>query len=138
MYSSWQFLGETVILFLATLRAVPLEVLDQAAIDGATGLRRFGRILLPLLMPSVVVIVVLATITSLQAFTWIYVLTQGGPGTATTTTAFYIYQQAFEVYDSGTADAMAAILFVVTLGVTLLQVNVLGRMGGAGHEAPAA
>jgi ABC-type sugar transport system permease subunit len=132
MFSTWQFVGQNVILFIAALRAIPVEVKEQALVDGARGIRNFLRITLPLITPSLVVVMVIGTITAMQAFTQIYIITQGGPISATTTAAFYVYQQAFTFFNTGASDAMAAIIFVITLILTLFQTRVLSRIGGGG------
>lgn len=133
MFSTWQYLGQNVILFLAGLKAISREVLEQASVDGAFGAARFFRVTLPLIMPTVAVIVVIATINALQTFTQIYVITRGGPVGSTTTAAFYVYQQAFQFYNTGTADAMASIIFAITLVITVLETRMLRRVGAEGH-----
>ncbi len=132
MFSTWQFVGQNVILFIAALRAIPVEVKEQALVDGARGFKNFWRVTLPLITPSLVVVMVIGTITAMQAFTQIYIITQGGPINATTTAAFYVYQQAFQFFNTGASDAMAAIIFAITLILTVLQTRVLSRLGGGG------
>lgn len=132
MFSTWQYVGQNVILFIAALRAIPVEVREQALVDGARGWRNFWRITLPLITPSLVVVTVIGTITAMQAFTQIYIITQGGPIDATTTAAFYVYQQAFQFFNTGASDAMAAIIFAITLLLTLVQTRLLSRLGGGG------
>jgi ABC-type sugar transport system permease subunit len=132
MFSTWQYVGQNVILFIAALRNIPVEVREQAEIDGARGLRNFLRITLPLIMPSLLVVVVIGTISAMQAFTQIYIITQGGPINATTTAAFYIYQEAEQFFNTGASDAMAAVIFVITLALTYLQTRILSRVGGVG------
>jgi multiple sugar transport system permease protein len=132
LFSTWQYVGENVILFIAALRAIPVEVREQALVDGARGLKNFLRVTLPLITPSLIVVMVIGTIAAMQAFTQIYVITEGGPIDATTTSAFYVYQEAFTFFNTGAADAMAAIIFAITLLLTLLQTRVLARLGGGG------
>ncbi len=132
MFSTWQYVGENVILFIAALRAIPVEVREQALVDGARGFKNFWRITLPLITPSLVVVMVIGTIAAMQAFTQIYIITQGGPIDATTTAAFYVYQEAFTFFNTGAADAMATIIFAITILLTLLQTRVLVRLGGGG------
>jgi ABC-type sugar transport system permease subunit len=132
MFSTWQYVGQNVILFIAALRAIPVEVKEQALVDGARGFKNFWRITLPLITPSLIVVMVIGTISAMQAFTQIYIITQGGPIGATTTAAFYVYQEAFQFFNTGASDAMAAVIFAITLLLTLLQVRVLSRLGGGG------
>lgn len=132
MFSTWQYVGQNVILFIAALRAIPVEVKEQALCDGAQGFKNFWRITLPLITPTLVVVMVIGTIAAMQAFTQIYIITQGGPINATTTAAFYVYQQAFQFFNTGASDAMASIIFAITLILTVLQTRVLARLGGGG------
>jgi ABC-type sugar transport system permease subunit len=135
LFSTWQHFGQNVILFLAALKGLPKDLLEAAEIDGAGPFKRVKSIVLPMLVPSIALIVVLTTIAALQVFTQIYVLTGGGPVGSTTTAAFYIYSQAFTLYNTGTADALATILFIITIAITILQMRVLRRFGAEGHEA---
>lgn len=132
MFSTWQYVGQNVILFIAALRAIPVEVREQAQVDGARGFGNFVRVTLPLIMPSLLVILVIGTIAAMQAFTQIYVITSGGPINATTTAAFYVYQEAEQFFNTGASDAMAAVIFALTLLMTLVQTRILSRLGGGG------
>lgn len=133
LFSTWQHFGQNVILFLAALKGLPKDLLEAAEIDGAGPFTRVKSIVLPLLVPSIALIVVLTTIAALQVFTQIYVLTGGGPVGSTTTAAFYIYSQAFTLYNTGTADALATILFLITIAITIFQMKVLKRFGSEGY-----
>jgi ABC-type sugar transport system permease subunit len=87
-----------------------------------------------LLRPQTALITVISTLTGLQTFTQIYVLTNGGPDGATQTALYYVYQQAFNLGASGSigkADAMAVVLFVISIGVTLGQLAIVGRAARA-------
>lgn len=134
LFSSWQYLGQNIILFLAALKTVPKNLLDAASIDGASSIRRFFSVTLPLLVPAGTIVVVLSTIRGLQTFTEIYILTRGGPLHSTSTTVFYIYQQAFKFYNTGTADALATILFLIIFFITVFQMKVLRKLGAEGYE----
>jgi ABC-type sugar transport system permease subunit len=129
-FGAWQFFGECVILFLAALKALPREVLEAASVDGAGAWQRLRRIRLPLLRYQTVLIAVLATLNGLQTFTQIFVLTGGGPQGATQTALYYVYQEAFGLGASGSvglADAMAVILFFISIIITIVQLVVVGR-----------
>jgi ABC-type sugar transport system permease subunit len=129
-FGAWQFFGECVILFLAALKALPRDVLEAASVDGAGAWQRLRRIRLPLLRYQTVLIAVLATLNGLQTFTQIFVLTGGGPQGATQTALYYVYQQAFGLGASGSvglADAMAVILFFISIVITIVQLVVVGR-----------
>jgi multiple sugar transport system permease protein/sn-glycerol 3-phosphate transport system permease protein len=80
-----------------------------------------------------ILISVITTLTGLQTFTQIYVLTNGGPNGATTTALYYIFNQGFVQFNTGQADAMGAILFLISLAITITQIGLLGR--GARRDA---
>ena len=130
-FGAWQFFGEVVLLYLAALKSLPRDLLEAAVIDGAGAWQRFRYVRWPLLRNQTTLVVVLATLNGLQAFTQIYVLTpDGGPGGATRTALYYVYQQAFGLGAGGSvgrADAMAAILFALSVVITIGQVTVVGR-----------
>jgi ABC-type sugar transport system permease subunit len=133
-FGAWQFFGECVLLYLAALKALPQEVLEAASVDGASAWQRLRYVRLPLLRRQTVLIAVIATLTGLQTFTQIFILTQGGPQGATQTALYYVYQQAFGLGASGStgmADAMAVILFGISILVTVSQLLLLGRRRAA-------
>jgi multiple sugar transport system permease protein len=109
------------ILFLAALQGLPTPVYEAAKVDGATALHIFRYITLPLLRPTVFLIVAVGTIGALQTFDQIAVMTQGGPLNATLTPVYTIYDIGFKQSHFGLAAAMAVILFVIILIVTLIQ-----------------
>jgi multiple sugar transport system permease protein len=129
-FGAWQFFGEVVILYLAALKTLPRDVVEAAVMDGAGAWDRLRHIRLPLLRPQTALIAVVCTLTGLQAFTQIYILTNGGPNGATQTALYYVYNQAFGLGAGGSigaADAMAVILFLISILVTVAQVAVVGR-----------
>jgi ABC-type sugar transport system permease subunit len=126
-FGVWQFFGENVILYLASLKTLPVDVIEAASVDGAGPWARFRYMRWPLLRRSNVLIWVITTLTGLQTFTQIYVLTNGGPNGGTTTALYYIYNQGFVQFNTGLADAMGVILFLISLGVTIVQVALIGR-----------
>jgi multiple sugar transport system permease protein len=121
MLSIWQGFGYNMLVFSAALDAVPSSLTEQAAIDGAGTLARFFRIVLPLLTPSIFFAVVLTLISSFQVFTQAYVLTGGGPGNTTTTMVLYLYEQGFQFFKLGLASAIAWVLFLIILVITIFQ-----------------
>jgi len=121
MLSIWQGFGYNMLVFSAALDAVPTSLTEAAAIDGAGTVARFFRIVLPLITPSIFFAVVLTLISSFQVFTQAYVLTGGGPGNATTTMVVYLYEQGFQFYKMGLASAVAWVLFIIILVITVLQ-----------------
>jgi len=123
----WKSFGYNMILFIAGLQAVPASVYEAAAIDGATGYKRFVHVTLPLLSPVLFFITVISIISSFEVFDSALVMTGGGPGTATTTLVLYIYEAGFESFHFGYASAIALSLFAVVLVVTLAQLAVQRR-----------
>lgn len=120
----WQAVGYSMIIFLAGLQDIPRVYYDAATVDGANAWHRFHRITLPLLKPTSVFVLIISFIGAFQLFDPIFVLTNGGPADATTTTVFYIYQQAFKFLQLGYASALSVVLFAIILVVSLLQLRV--------------
>ena len=117
----WGWLGFDVIIYLAALQGIPQDLLEAAEIDGASRWSTFRSIVLPLLGPATLFLVVWSTINALQLFDEIYVTTRGGPLGSTTVIVYYLYQQAFQFFNAGYGAAIAYVLFVAILIVTLLQ-----------------
>lgn len=113
--------GLNMILFLSALQGVPEEIQEAATLDGAGAWRRFWAIVIPMISPTVLLVSILTVVGSLETFALIDVLTQGGPGNSTTVLVYYLYRQAFEFNQFGYASAVAVLLFVIVLALTLLQ-----------------
>jgi ABC-type sugar transport system permease subunit len=127
LISVWVQLGYQMTVFLAGLQGIPQAYLDAARVDGAGAWRRFWRITFPLLRPVVLFVLVTSIIGSFQVFTYIYVLTDGGPLHATDVIVYRIYQAAWEFLQFGYASALALVLFALLLGLTWVQFRLLGR-----------
>jgi multiple sugar transport system permease protein len=123
----WSWLGFDVIVYLAALQAVPRELLEAAAIDGAGRLTILRRIVVPLLGPATLFLVVWSTINALQLFDEVYVATRGGPLHATTVIVYYLFDQAFRLFNGGYAAAIAYTLFVAILALTGIQLWIGSR-----------
>jgi len=123
----WGWLGFDVIIYLAALQAVPRELLEAAAIDGAGRLTILRRIVVPLLGPATLFLVVWSTINALQLFDEVYVATRGGPLHATTVIVYYLFDQAFRLFNGGYAAAIAYSLFVAILALTGIQLWIGSR-----------
>jgi multiple sugar transport system permease protein len=119
----WQAVGYSMIIFLAGLQDIPQEFYDAAKVDGASGLQRFWRITLPLLKPTSLFVLVITFIGSFQVFDPVFILTNGGPASATSATVFYIYENAFQFFRIGYASALAILLFAVIFVFTLIQLR---------------
>jgi len=113
--------GLNMILFLAALQGVPEEIGEAARIDGAGAWRRFRSITVPMISPTILLVMILTIVGSLEVFAQIAVLTGGGPGNSTTVLVYYLYQQAFRFNDFGYASAIAVLLFFIVLVLTLIQ-----------------
>jgi multiple sugar transport system permease protein len=119
--SIWQGLGYNIVIFLAGLQAISPDLYEAAAIDGANAPRQFWHITLPLLSPVTFFVLVLGVIGALQVFAAPYVMTQGGPANATLTVVMQLYREAFQFQRMGLASAMAYVLFVLIVGLTLVN-----------------
>lgn len=121
MVSNWQYAGYNMLFFLAGMQTIPSSLYDAASIDGASAIRRFFRITLPLLSPTMLFVLVTDVIGSFQIFDTVYVMTQGGPGSSTDVINYQIYSTGFRNFDVGSASAMSLVLFGVILAVTFIQ-----------------
>lgn len=122
----WQQLGFQIVIFLAGLQGIPAMFYEAAKIDGADGWALFRNITLPLLRPVIAFLVILSTIYSLQLFDQVVNINftdQGGPINSTLTIALYMYQEAFFSFRFGYAAAITVLLFLLILGVTLVQLR---------------
>ncbi len=113
--------GQAMIIYLAGLQDVPVHLYEAAEVDGATTIQRFFRITVPILTPSIFFNMVRGFIGSFQVFTAAYIMTRGGPVNRTLFYVLYLYRRAFENLVMGYAAALAWILFLIILVVTLLQ-----------------
>jgi multiple sugar transport system permease protein len=123
----WWGLGFSMVIFLAGLQAIPRSLMEAAQMDGAGKLRTFWSVTLPLLSPTTFFLVIMALIAAFQVFDQAYVMTRGGPGKASYTMVFHIYQLAFQDFTFGKSSAAAVILFAIILAVTIFQLNMQKR-----------
>lgn len=123
----WKGLGYTMVIFLAGLQNIPEELYEAAAIDGVGPWRKFWRITLPMLSPTIFFALVTTLIGSFQVFEQTYMLTRGGPANATMTLSYYIYQHAFQFFHMGYAAAMSYVLFAFIFVITLVQFRLQRR-----------
>ncbi|OBB18014.1 sugar ABC transporter permease [Mycobacteriaceae bacterium 1482268.1] len=117
----WTNVGYVTLFFLAGILAIPGEIQDAARTDGATAWQRFRRITLPMLRPTLFFVLVTGVISAAQVFDTVYALTAGGPRGRTDLIAHRIYAEAFGAAAVGRAAVMAAVLFVLLVGVTVAQ-----------------
>lgn len=126
--TAWGWIGFDVIIYLAALQGIPRELVEAAQIDGADTWGIFRHLTLPLLGPVTLFLVVWSTINALQLFDEVFLATNGGPGTATYVPVFYLFKLAFQQGVAGYAAAIAYVLFVVILILTVVQLAVGKRM----------
>jgi ABC-type sugar transport system permease subunit len=123
----WKDLGFATVIFLAGLQAIPRDLYEAAKVDGAGAWWRFRSVTLPMLSPIVFFLGVTSILNTFQSFDIIQVMTKGGPVDATNTLIYYIYQQGFVAFNAGRSSAAALVLFMLMLGITLLQVRYAER-----------
>ncbi|MCA9882749.1 MAG: sugar ABC transporter permease [Anaerolineae bacterium] len=123
----WRWTGMAMIIYLAGLQAIPVEIQEAASIDGVNTWQRFKNITFPLIAPALTINVVLSMIGSLKVFDIIFIMTQGGPGRATESLTTYIFNRAFEANKFGYGTAIAVIMFIIILVLSLVQLRYLTR-----------
>ncbi len=116
----WLWTPFVMIIVLGGLAAVPTEPYESALLDGATQWQMFWRITFPLVLPFIVVAGIIRTIDALKAFEVIYVISNGGPGTASETINLYLYSQAFAYYNVGNASAVVVVFFAIIVVLSLV------------------
>lgn len=123
----WKELPLATILLLAALQTIPSELYEAATVDGANALQRFRSITMPLVRPTVMVVLTFQTIFALRVFDIIYVLTGGGPGDATTVIGWLTYVETFVKLDFGRGSTLAYILALLSLLLAMMYFRVLGK-----------
>lgn len=116
----WHWTPLVMLIVLGGLAALPTEPYESARIDGANHWQMFRHITFPMVLPFIMVAVIIRTIDALKAFDTIFVITQGGPGTASETINIYLYLQAFSFYNLGHASAVVVVFFVLIVVLSLL------------------
>ncbi len=114
-------LGMNVLIFMGAVLNMPDDVIEAARIDGSKGWNLFSKIKLPLLMPTVMMVTIVTVIGSMRVFDTIKLMTDGGPEGSTMVMVYYIYHQAFKMFETGYASAIAVVLFGIVLILTVLQ-----------------
>ena len=117
----WQQVGYYSIVFLAGLKGLPEDVYEAAKVDGASSIRQFFSLTVPLISPTTFFLTIMGIIGSFKVFDQISVLTQGGPGSSSSVMAYYVYSTAFDYFEMGYANTLAWALFVLVFIVTLVQ-----------------
>lgn len=122
--SVWKNMGYFMTVYLAALQDIPYSLYEASTIDGANKRQQFFSITFPLLAPSTFFVLMMLTINSFKIFDLVYMMTEGGPGNASTMLSQYIYNQAFISWNYGKASAAAMILFLIVGTITVLQFKV--------------
>ena len=121
--------GSAIILYLAAMSNIPPSIYEAAALEGADEFTQWYKITVPLLNNTTLYLLVMNTIASFQVFTQVYVMTRGGPGYSSTMITPLIYFRAFKDYEFGIASAQALVLFLIILGISLIQFKYIRRRG---------
>ncbi len=121
MVSVWKNLGYSTVLFLSGLQTLPTDCMEAASVDGAKPAQIFFKVTIPLLSPTIFLVTIMAFINAFQTFDSVYILTSGGPQNTTNLMVYWLYKNAFEFYNMGRASAIAYVLFLVILTITLFQ-----------------
>jgi multiple sugar transport system permease protein len=125
----WNVFPFSTLIMLAALQAIPSELYDAARVDRAAVWNRFRHVTLPWLTHPILIVLILQTLGGLRLFDLIYLLTGGGPGSATTTIGFLAYQTAFLSYDFGLGNAYSYVIAFLTLGLALVYMKLLWGRG---------
>jgi raffinose/stachyose/melibiose transport system permease protein len=123
----WQYTGYSMMIYMAGLQGISSDIYESASIDGANARQKFFKITLPLLVPAITVNTVLSVIGNMKQFEHIWVMTQGGPANSTQVFGTLIYQFAFKTSQPGYGTAMAILLSILIMLVTVSIIRVLGR-----------
>jgi multiple sugar transport system permease protein len=120
MVETWQWTPLVMLIVLGGLASLPIDPYEAAVLDGAGAWQCFRHITLPLVWPVILVAIVLRAVDALKTFDTIFVITGGGPGTASETLNVFLYQQAFAYYNIGYASAVVIVFFIIIMAITLI------------------
>lgn len=123
--SIWTGLGPRMVVFLAGLVGIPTPLYEAAALDGAEGWRAFWAVTVPMLRPTLLFLVVTSTISSIQLFTPIYLMTKGGPENSTDVVGYHIYTEAWVNFNTGLASAKSFLVLIVIALIALGQFKLI-------------
>jgi multiple sugar transport system permease protein len=129
LVETWQWTPLVMLIVLGGLASLPQDPYEAAKLDGASSWQMFWHISLPLVWPHIIVALVIRTIDALKAFDTIFVISEGGPGTASETLNILLYSTAFKYYDMGYASAITVIFFILIMLVSLVLFSARQRAG---------
>jgi multiple sugar transport system permease protein/sn-glycerol 3-phosphate transport system permease protein len=130
----WKQFGYAVVIYAAALQGVPATLYEAARMDGAGPWRQFRDVTVPLVMPTTYFLLVLSVINGFQVYTFVEVMTQGGPARATEVILFYLIRVGFDSANVGLGSAVALFLFALLLALTLLKAVTVGRRVHYGYD----
>lgn len=122
---TWKSAGFAMITLLIAMHAVPSELYEAARVDGATGRQQLRHITVPLIRPSIALVIILLVTTSYLAFDQFYIITRGGPNNSTITLVYWIYNQAFIGFKLGYATALSVVLMIFLVILSAIQLRLL-------------
>lgn len=123
MVSQWQYIGEMVMLYTVGLQSVSTDIYESAKIDGANGIQTFFKITIPMIKSTILMNTTITIIGAFMVFDEIYVMTSGGPGSATEVLATLMYETGFRKDNMGYASAIGVLLFVITFMFSFIQLR---------------
>lgn len=129
LFAVWKNFGYNMVIFLAGLQTIPEELYEAARMDGASAFSQFRHITLPLLKPTLLLVVILTMSGYFQLFSEPYVITEGGPLQSTVSVLYLMYRDAFKWWELGLASAEAFVLFLLMFGVTAVFLRLVRRGG---------
>ncbi|MHC9420394.1 carbohydrate ABC transporter permease [Sphingomonas citri] len=124
LFVTWKIFGYNMIVFTAALSAVPHDLMEAARLDGASRWTRFRHVTLPAIGPTLLLAAVMSVAGFLQIFAEPYVMTLGGPAQSTTTVLYFMFDEGFKWWNLGQASAVAFILFLMILALTVVQARI--------------
>mgnify|MGYP006276137475 CR=1 FL=1 len=130
----WKQFGYAVVIYAAGLQAIPRTLYEAARMDGAGPWRQFRDVTFPLIMPTTFFLLILSVINGFQVYTFVEVMTQGGPARATEVILYYLIRVGFDASDVGLGSAVALFLFALLIGITLVKAVTIGRKVHYGYD----
>jgi multiple sugar transport system permease protein len=127
LFAVWKNFGYNMIIFVAALQSIPADLYEAARLDGASVWQEFSRVTLPMLRPTLLLVTILTVAGYFQLFAEPYVMTEGGPLQSTMSVLYLMYDEGFKWWNLGSASAIAFLLFLMVLGITMLEVRLVSR-----------
>ena len=127
----WKGLGYYMVIYLAGLQSLSADLYEAAAIDGSDGIRKHWDITIPLMKPYLVLVAVISAISATKVFEEVFIMTQGGPRNSSKTIVYYLYEQAFQNLEMSYACTIGLVLFLVILGLSILNLKLSQGLGVA-------